>query len=112
METLKLNAPVNNAARQNNKTIYNNVIPFVNSDAQEKAIWFMVSMFFHGVILMPLPSLLIYFYGAPILVQIIGLGLFFSNIIVGISGYSLRLLISVLAISVSTHLFMLIYFMH
>ena len=59
---------------------------------------------------LPIPAVLIYYFGAPILCVIVTMGFFFTNVILGMSGASIRTLIAFFALSVIVHLLMLAVF--
>jgi hypothetical protein len=96
------------------KTINNNwdkLVTFVDSQAKVKTQWFMISLIVQGVFFLPLPAFLSFYYGAQVYILFITLGLFFANIIAGMGGSGIRILFSLLAVSVITHLLMLIIYM-
>ncbi|HVW94519.1 MAG TPA: hypothetical protein VHA56_00955 [Mucilaginibacter sp.] len=83
---------------------------FVNNQSDKKTFWFLASLVFQGVFFLPLPALLIFYYGAPFYIVSVTLVLFFANIIAGMGGMGIRTLLGLLAISVVTHLLMFLIF--
>jgi len=79
---------------------------FVESQAGNKTLWFMVSLVFQGVFFLPLPAFLIYYFSAPVFVLGITLTLFFANIIAGMGGAGIRTLLYLFAASTIIHLLM------
>lgn len=83
---------------------------FVDSQADSKTLWFLVSLVFQGVFFLPVPAILLYYFNAPILVLAITLTLFFANIIAGMGGAGIKAMLSLFAISIILHALMLIVF--
>jgi len=83
---------------------------FMESQTDRKTLWFLVSLVFQGVFLLPVPAALIYFCNAPVLVLGITLGLFFANIIAGMGGAGIKTLLSLFAGSIIIHLLMVALF--
>ena len=110
METI-INAPshwIPGSATQTHKIdIYNKWLAFEDSQAKSKTLWYMVSLIAQGVLFLPLPAMLMYYYNAPIVILVITLTLYFANIIAGMGGSGIRTLISLFAFSVIVHLVML-----
>jgi|SRR6185312_537916 len=90
--------------------LYSKYLAFADSQAKSKTAWYMVSMIAQGVLFLPVPALLLYYFNAPLYVLVITLGLFFSNIIAGMGGASVRTLISLFAVSAIVHIIMLMLF--
>jgi len=113
MATL-INAPAHWIAGSATKThkidIYDQWIVFEDSQAKSKTLWYMVSLVAQGVLFLPLPALLMYYYHAPIVILVITMTLYFANIIAGMGGSGIRTLISLFAFSVIVHLVMLAVF--
>ncbi len=82
----------------------------VDSQAERKTMWFMIALVFQGVFFLPLPAMLIYYFNAPTIILAVTLGLFFANIITGMSGSSIRTMLNLFAISIVAHLLLLITF--
>jgi len=82
----------------------------MESQADRKTLWFLVSLVFQGVFLLPVPAALIFYCGAPVLILAITLGLFFANIIAGMGGAGIKTLLWLFASSVAVHLLMILLF--
>jgi hypothetical protein len=100
--TTKTKTKANNLAYQWNT--------FVNSQADSKTLWFLVSLVFQGVFFLPIPAILLYYFNAPILVLAVTLSLFFANIIAGMGGAGIKTLLTLFAASIALHALMLIVF--
>ncbi len=114
MTTMKMSAAENwingLTAAEQKVNIYNKWLAFEDSQAQSKTLWYLVSIIAQGVLFLPIPAVLMYYFSAPIIVLIITMTLFFSNVIAGMGGSGIRTLISLFAISIIVHLFMLALF--
>lgn len=115
MTTLKINGqprhwvpgPASHAHKTNN---YNQLMVFADSQAKSKTLWYMVSLIAQGVLFLPLPAVLIYYFNAPIFILVITLTMFFANIIAGMGGLGIRALIAIFVSSAIVHLVMFIIF--
>jgi len=97
--------------QKSTNTTWNKLLTFADGQAKIKTQWFMISLIVQGVFFLPLPAFLSFYYGAPVYILFITLGLFFANIITGMGGSGIRIILSLFAISVLVHLFMLIIYM-
>jgi len=87
-----------------------NLLAIVDSQSDYKTIWFLFSLIFQGVLFLPIPAVLMYYYHAPIIVLPITFGLYLSNIIVGMGGSGIRMVIGFLLFSALVNLGMLVLF--
>lgn len=98
------------ASTSTNHNIWTKWLAIADSQAASKTLWFMVSLIAQGVLFLPLPAALIYYYHAPILILAITLTLFFANIIAGMGGSNIRVTLSLFVISIIVHMVMLAVF--
>ena len=98
-------------ATKNKTNAWNKFINFADSQSKNRIAWFLISLLFQGVLFLPIPAALMYFYNAPVYVLIITLTLFFANIIAGMGGSNTRVLIGVFGLSILAHLLMMAVFM-
>ncbi|PWK80090.1 hypothetical protein LX99_00554 [Mucilaginibacter oryzae] len=119
MATLKINNPEwatadNNAvsagATKSNQTTWEKIIAFADSQAPNRTGWFMFALLLQGVLFLPVPAFLLYYFSAPIIVLAITLVLFFANIIAGMGGSGIRTLLGLFAFSILVHITMLLVF--
>ena len=115
MATLKLNNQTNwsnntSTVTLNNNNIWNKWMLWADTQKDYKTIWFMVSLIAQGVLFLPVPAVLMYYYNAPIIVLGVTMVLFFANIIAGMGGSGIRVLITFLFSSIIIHLLMLAVF--
>jgi len=83
---------------------------FVKSQKKNVTAWFLVSLIVQGVFFLPLPALLIFSFGAPAYILAFTVGLFFANIIAGMSNAGAKTIIYLFAASVVVHLALLAIF--
>jgi len=102
-----LNSPVSWA---NETTVQNNTVKteskwttFVNSQKNYVTAWFLISLIVQGVFFLPIPAVLIFSFNAPAYILVFTLGLFFANIIAGMSGAGVKAIITLFATSVIVH---------
>jgi len=56
-------------------------LAFTESQAESKIAWYVVSMIAQGVLFLPVPAVLLYYFTAPFYVLVITLGLFFQTLL-------------------------------
>jgi len=89
-----------------NGNVYTRVLSVLDSQEQSKTLWYIISLIAQGVLFLPVPAMLIYYFNAPIFILVITLSLYFANIIAGMGGAGIRVLLSLFSISVLVHLLM------
>lgn len=94
----------------NNNTLIGKWNALMESQAERITLWFLVSLLFQGVLILPVPAALIYYANAPVAVLAITLTLFFANIIAGMGGAGIKTLLWLFASSVAIHLLMILAF--
>ncbi|MBK0379605.1 hypothetical protein [Mucilaginibacter segetis] len=92
-------------------TLHQKFNNFSDSQAGNRTAWFLFALVFQGVLFLPLPAVLIYYYDAPVAVLAVTLGLFFANIIAGMGGASIRTLLGFFAAGLVTNVLMFILFL-
>jgi hypothetical protein len=81
MATLKTNVPATwtTAAHTNTHiSIWDKFTAFADSQHERRAMWFFAALIVQGVIFLPLPAFLIYYYNAPTVVLMITMTCFFT----------------------------------
>jgi hypothetical protein len=86
------------------------LLAVADHQAEHKTIWFFFSLVFQGVLFLPIPAVLMYYYNAPIIVLPITFGLYLANIIVGMGGSNIRVVLGLFVFSVLINLTMLALF--
>ena len=94
-------------AEKLNSNLWTKWLWLADRQSKNQTLWFLLSLVGQGVFFLPVPALLIYYYNAPIVVLVITLFLFFSNIIAGMGGSGIRTTLTLFAVSVLIHLLML-----
>lgn len=98
--------------RQTNKiTFLNKWLNYADTQAKNQTLWFLLSLVLQGILFLPVPAVLIYYYQAPVLVLGVTLLLFFANVIAGMGGSGIRVTLTFFAISVVVNLIMAAIFM-
>jgi hypothetical protein len=92
-------------------SIYDKWLSFEDSQAPNKTFWYYVSMIVQGVFFLPLPAVLIFYFNAPVYILGLTLAMFFANIIAGMGGAGIRVILSLYLASVLLHAVMFTVFM-
>jgi len=100
METSINTLPVKNSN-------WTKLLRIVDGQAEHKTAWFLFSLIFQGVLFLPIPAVLMYYYHASIIVLPITFGLYLGNIIVGMGGYGIRVVLGYQLLSMLVNLGML-----
>src|SRR5271170_5350583 len=103
METSINTLPVKN----NNWT---KLLSIVDGQTEHKTVWFLFSLIFQGVLFLPIPAILMYYYHASIIVLPITFGLYLGNIIVGMGGSGIRVVLGYQLLSMLINLGMLVFY--
>ncbi|MES2276263.1 MAG: hypothetical protein V4592_09580 [Bacteroidota bacterium] len=98
------------APQLNNTNIWTKWLALTDSQVPSKTLWYMVSLIAQGVLFLPLPAALIYYYNAPVMILAITLILYFANIIAGMGGSNIRVTLTLFAASIIIHILMLVVF--
>ncbi|OOQ58737.1 hypothetical protein [Mucilaginibacter pedocola] len=113
MATLTNNTTTWKQATTTNNTNTNalaNLTAWADKQAPNRTLWFMVSLIAQGVLFLPVPAVLLFYFSAPIAVLAVTLSLFFANIIAGMGGAGIRTMLGIFAASVLVHILMVIAF--
>lgn len=92
------------------KTVWGKYLAFADSQARNKTFWFLLSLIVQGVFFLPIPMVLMFYYNAPVAVVPVTVLLYLGNIIVGMGGYGIRVLLAVSIVSVIINVGMLALF--
>jgi hypothetical protein len=96
----------NSKSGTNNVNIWNKWLSVLDSQNKNKTLWYVFSLVAQGILFLPVPAALIYYFNAPIFTLAITLSLYFANIIAGMGGAGIRTMISFFLISILIHLAM------
>ena len=92
-------------------SIWSNWLARIDNQGANKTLWYIVSMIAQGILFLPVPAAMIYYYNAPLLLLPVTLGLFFGNIIAGMGGAGIRVLLLIFIGSAIIHLAMLAFYL-
>ena len=110
MATIKTTFPQNWAQTENsssnNLTIWNKLAAFADTQKPNRTLWFFVNLVVHGVFILPLPVVLIYYFGAPTAILGVTMILFFVNIVANMGGSGMRSVLGLFAASIAVNLLM------
>lgn len=110
MNTIELPSPVDNV---NAETIekpyagYGQFKAFVEGQKDKRLGWFMIGLLAQAVLILPIPAALIYYYDASVYVLIVTMVLFFANIIAGMGGSKVSVLMLLVALNIIVHTVMI-----
>ncbi|MEO6520825.1 MAG: hypothetical protein ABIN91_04045 [Mucilaginibacter sp.] len=113
MSTLSTAAPMNwaeNKKISNKKLtgIWERYTSFADTQAANRTLWFFVSLMIHGVLFLPIPAVLMYYYDAPIAVLVVTMVCFFTNFIAGMGGAGIRTIILCFVASIFLNMAMIV----
>ncbi|RCH55446.1 hypothetical protein DJ568_06005 [Mucilaginibacter hurinus] len=113
MATIKALAPTHFTTDYNVKAtpgLYTKFIEFADKQSTNHTLWFFIVLMVHGVLILPMPAVLMYYFDAPAWVLGITMPVFFINIIANMAGGSTRTTISLFGTSVVLHIILLLMF--
>ncbi|HEY4198245.1 MAG TPA: hypothetical protein VGM63_22045 [Mucilaginibacter sp.] len=107
MNTIKLNSSINldkeeTAAKP--YSIYKKFIDFADSQTEKRAAWFLISILGPGVLFLPIPAALMYYYDASVWTLAVTVVLFFASLVVGMGGSKIGVLIALLGVNIIVHI--------
>ncbi|GAA4095236.1 hypothetical protein [Mucilaginibacter panaciglaebae] len=110
MNTIELQPTLDNAnveAIGKSYSILKKLNAFIENQKDKRLAWFMIGLLAQAVLILPIPAALIYYYDASVFVLAITLVLFFANIIAGMGGSKIGILILLLTLNIIVHLVMI-----
>ena len=81
---------------------------FAESQKDRRLGWFMISLLAQAVIFLPVPAALMYYYDASISVLAISVGLFFVNLVAGMAGSRINVLMILIAVTTIVNVAMIL----
>ncbi|PTQ98218.1 hypothetical protein C8P68_103379 [Mucilaginibacter yixingensis] len=91
-------------------TVWTKLVNFVATQKQNHTLWFFINLVVQGVLVLPIPVALIYYFNAPDWVLAVTMICFFANIIVNMGGEGIKTTIGFFAASIAIHLIMILAF--
>ncbi|MGN6641276.1 MAG: hypothetical protein ACTHJ8_20365 [Mucilaginibacter sp.] len=110
MSTIELNPSVNLATEEVapvRYSAYKRFLKYAETQTEKRAVWFLLSILGPGVLFLPLPAFLMYYYDAPIWTLATTLVLFFASVVTGMAGSKTSVVIFLLGLSIAVHLGMI-----
>ena len=112
MATIKTTIPQQwaqtEASTNSNLNIWNKLAAFADTQKPNRTLWFFLNLTVHGVFILPLPVVLIYYFGAPVAILGITMTLFFVNIVANMGGSGIRTTLGLFAASIAIHVLMVL----
>jgi hypothetical protein len=111
MNTIELEpsaTPVKTAAIERPDSILKRFEAFAESQKNKRLGWFMISLLAQAVIFLPIPAALMYYCDASVSVLAIGVGLFFINLVAGMAGSKINVLMILIAITTIVNVAMIL----
>ncbi|GAB3929917.1 hypothetical protein [Mucilaginibacter myungsuensis] len=105
-------APATWAKPETQKTanLWNKFMAFADTQNKNRTLWFLVSLVSQGVLFLPIPAVLIFYFDAPELILAVTLILFFLNVVAGMGGSSIRTMLTLFATSAIINTLMILIF--
>ena len=113
MNTIKLSHSVNLAEGKTaakTYSVYKNFTRFAKSQTEKRAAWFLISIIGPGVLFLPIPAALMYYYDAPIWTLAATVILFFTSLVAGMGGSKIGVVIALLGLNIIVHISMILIF--
>lgn len=88
--------------------LWGKYLAYADSQKENRTLWFFISLMVHGVLFLPIPAVLMFYYNAPITVLIITMVCFFANFIANMGGADIRTTLFCFAASVIIHIVMVL----
>ncbi|MEO6498543.1 MAG: hypothetical protein ABIN95_05990 [Mucilaginibacter sp.] len=113
MATIKALHPayfITNDRTESTINLWDRFLEFADSQKPNRTLWFFIVLMVHGVLILPLPAVLMYYFNAPVWVLSVTMTAFFANIIANMAGGTTRTTLTLFAASILAHLIMLLIF--
>lgn len=113
MNTIELNTSfeiTKTATAEKHESIVKRFAKFAESQNDKRLGWFMISLLAQSVLFLPVPAALIYYYDASIWVLAVTVLTFFANIIAGMGGSKINVLIFLAGFGIFIHLAMILFY--
>jgi len=96
--------------RFKNNAALNKWVAFTDGQAKNRALWYMASLVFQGVLCLPIPAALVFYFNASPICTGITVLLFFSTMVAGMCGSGIRTIIFFILLSLMVNLCLLAYY--
>jgi len=112
MATIKTTFPQSWAQAEvtnnNSLSIWSKLVAFADTQKSNHTLWFFINLTLHGVFILPLPVVLIYYFGASVAVLGVTMIVFFVNIVANMGGSGIRTTLGLFAASIIIHILMVL----
>ena len=80
-----------------NPSVHTRYLAFIKRQQQNRTVWFLFTLVLQGILILPVPAILLFYYNAPIYVLIITMLTYFPNLITAMTGSGLRVTLAIFA---------------
>lgn len=109
MATLHTTAPTWASHSESYKlNLWTKYLTYADSQKDNRTLWFFISLMVHGVVFLPIPAVLMFYYNASILVLVTTMVCFFTNFIANMGGAGIRTTLFCFAASTIIHIIMVL----
>ena len=108
MQTLNTTSAWATHPENYNLNLWAKYLAYADSQKNNHPLWFFISLMVHGVVFLPVPAILMFYYNASIMVLITTMVCFFANFIANMGGVGIRTTLFLFAASIVIHLIMII----
>jgi hypothetical protein len=78
-------------------TVHNRYLAFIKRQQKNQTVWFLLTLVLQGILILPVPAILLFYCNAPIYVLMITMLTYFPNIITAMTGSGLRVTLAIFA---------------
>ncbi len=93
---------------EGNFNLWAKFMAYADSQKPNHTLWFFITLIGQGVLFLPIPAVLMYYYDANISVLAVTMVCFFTTIIANMGGEGIRTTLTLLAASVFIHIAMVL----
>ncbi len=83
-------------------------LQFADGQKDNRTLWFFINLVVHGVLFLPLPAVLMYYFDAPGAVLAVTMACFFTNLIANMGGAGIRATLGLFFASIAIHVIMIL----
>jgi len=96
--------------RESKVSLWNKLDAFTSGQEQNHTLWFFLTLITHGILILPVPAVLIYYFNAPVWILAITMTCFFANLIANMGGAGIKTTIFFFLGSLLIHIAMVLAF--
>ena len=113
MNTIELNTSLDLTKKESTRkheSLAKRFARFAESQHDRRLGWFMISLLAQSVLFLPIPAALMYYFNASIWVLAVTVLTFFANVVIGMCGSKINVLIFMVGFSTFVNLAMILYY--